>query len=223
MTAISRLNYRKLPYRQKQDLINIFQEKTRHHDTNNTTSPDHTIDLVCLLLPLLVIGLLPLLVTSLLQLLRDTLATGSRLNTLLHSIQMRKLVSILAQTPSHNTTKLLRLDDVLELASNECRSVPGPENIDLGVPVVLATRLLISCTVGLGPAPGVDDRDSFAGSVVGKTACLAEIVARATREVSEGSEYKGRVRRRELTSFHTESSILHLGIWCPRHNHTCHR
>lgn len=192
--TISRLNYHKLPYRQKQDLINIFQEKSRHHDTNNTTSPDHTIDLVCLL-PLLVISLLLLLlvtsllllllVTSLLQLLRDTLATGSRLNTLLHSIQMRKLVSILAQTPSHNTTKLLRLNNVLELASNECRSVPGPENIDIGVPVVLATRLLISCPVGLSPAPGVDDRDSFAGSVVGKTACLAEIVARATREVSE--------------------------------------
>lgn len=147
-----------LPYRQKQNLINISQEKTRHYNTNNTPSPHSTIDLVRLRLSLLVTTLLlALLVITLLRPPLDTLATGSRINTLLHSIQMRKLVGILAQTPSHNTTKVLRLNNVLELASNQRGSIPGPEDIDIGVPVVLATRLLVSCTVGLGPAPGVGD------------------------------------------------------------------
>lgn len=82
---------------------------------------------------------------------------GSLLNPLLHGIQMRKLPSILTQTPGHNTAQLLRLHDVRVLAQNEVGRVPGPEEIRLAVPVVLAAGFLVCLAILLGAAPGVGD------------------------------------------------------------------
>jgi hypothetical protein len=62
-------------------------------------------------------------------------------------------IGILTQAPGHNTTKLLLSDDVLELAGNEVRGIPGPEEVVLLVKVVLTTGLLVGLTVLLGLAP----------------------------------------------------------------------
>lgn len=93
---------------------------------------------------------------------------------------MSKLVRILTQRPSHNTTELLSLDNLLELAIDHSRGIPSPEKVILGIPVVLATELIIGLSVFLGATPGLGNGDSLAGAVVGETACLAEVVAGAT-------------------------------------------
>lgn len=103
-----------------------------------------------------------------------------RLDTLLHSIQVFELIGILAQAPSHDTAELLGFDNVLELAGNQGRGIPCPEDVVLLVEVVLAAGLFICLAILLGLAPRVDDRDTLAGAVVRKTASLAEVVTSAT-------------------------------------------
>lgn len=76
-----------------------------------------------------------------------------RLETLLHSLQVLELVGILAQAPSHDTTKLLLRDNFLELAGNQLGCIPGPEEIIIAVKVVLTTTLLVGLAVLLGFAP----------------------------------------------------------------------
>lgn len=76
-----------------------------------------------------------------------------RLKTLLHSLQVLKLVGILSQAPSHDTTQLLLRDDFLELAGNELGGIPGPEEVVLAVKVVLTTSLLVGLAILLGFAP----------------------------------------------------------------------
>lgn len=76
-----------------------------------------------------------------------------RLKTLLHSLQVLKLVGILSQTPSHDTTELLLRDDFLELAGNKLRGIPGPEEVVLAVKVVLTTSLRVGLAILLGFAP----------------------------------------------------------------------
>ena len=84
---------------------------------------------------------------------RIRLLRRRRLNPLLHRLEMRKLVRILTQTPRHNTTKLLGLDDVLELKRNRLRRVPRPEDVVVSVPVVLPAGLLVQRAVFLRAAP----------------------------------------------------------------------
>lgn len=95
------------------------------------------------------------------------------LHSLLHSMQMLPLQCILSQAPGHDTAQLLGIHDVLELALDERGRVPGPEQVHLLVEVVLASGILVSHAVLLGTTPGVDQRDTLAGAVVGLTAGLA--------------------------------------------------
>lgn len=92
---------------------------------------------------------------------------------------MRELVRVLTQAPRHDTTKLLRRNNIRELARNQRGRVPRPEDVDLLVPVVLAAGLVVRLAVLLGAAPGVCDGDALAGAVVGEAACLAEVVSGA--------------------------------------------
>jgi hypothetical protein len=99
---------------------------------------------------------------------------------------MSKLISVLAQRPRHNTAQILSLHDIRELASDQVRSIPRPEEVSLLVPVVLATLLVIGLSVLGGTAPGVGDGDALASTVVGLTASLAEVVASATYDGLDG-------------------------------------
>jgi len=108
------------------------------------------------------------------------LLSSSRLDTILHSLKMSKLISILTQTPSHDTTNLFSLNNILKLLANQLRSIPSPEEIALFVPVVLTTLLLISLTVLLSTPPRVRNRDTLASAKVRKTARLTEVIPRAT-------------------------------------------
>jgi hypothetical protein len=96
---------------------------------------------------------------------------------------MLKLVGILAQTPSHDTTKVLSVNNITELAGNEVGSIPSPEKVDLAIPVVLATELVIGLSVLLGAAPRVRDGDALASTVVREAASLAEGIVGTTRNM----------------------------------------
>lgn len=76
-----------------------------------------------------------------------------RLETLLHSFQVLKLIGILTQAPSHDTTKLLLRDDFLELAGNQLGGIPCPEEAVLAVEVVLTTALVVGLAILLGLTP----------------------------------------------------------------------
>ena len=108
---------------------------------------------------------------------------------------MAKVPGIFAQTPSHDTAQLLRLNNLRELATDDLGRVPGPEDVDLGVEVVVPAGFLVGLAVLLGAAPRVGDRDAMAGAVVGETACLAEVWTGAAGcvnimcEVREENEY----------------------------------
>lgn len=104
---------------------------------------------------------------------------GSLLDPILHSIKVGELVRILTQTPSHNTTDFLSLHNVGELLGDQLGGVPGPEEVSLLVPVVLAASFLIGLPVLFGAAPGVSDRDALAGAIVREAASLAEVVTGA--------------------------------------------
>lgn len=106
-----------------------------------------------------------------------------RLKSLLHGLEVLKLVGILAQAPSHDSSKLLLGDNILELARNHSGSVPGPEDVGVFVEVVLATTLLVGLAVLLGLAPGVGNRETFTCAVVRQAASLAEVITGATRDV----------------------------------------
>lgn len=108
---------------------------------------------------------------------------SSSLDAILHSLEMSKLVSVLTKTPRHNTTEVLLLDNIVELAGNDLRGIPGPEEVSLSVPVVLATKLVIGLAVFLRTAPRVSDGDALAFTVVRETSGLAEVVARATGSI----------------------------------------
>jgi hypothetical protein len=105
-------------------------------------------------------------------------------NTLLHRLQMLPVESILTQTPGHDTTQLLRRHDILELAIDQRRGIPGPEEIDRAVPVVLTSSLLVRLAVLERAAPGISHGDALALAVVGETTCLAEIVAGAAVQIN---------------------------------------
>lgn len=101
---------------------------------------------------------------------------GLRLDTLLHGIQVGKFIGILAQAPSHDTAKLLLRDNILELAGNQVRGIPSPEDVVLLVEVVLAAVLLVGLTILLSLAPRIDDGNTLAGAVIRKAASLAEVI-----------------------------------------------
>lgn len=78
---------------------------------------------------------------------------GVRLKTLLHSLQVLKIVGILTQAPSHDTTKVLLRNNFRELAGNHRGGIPGPENVVIAVEVVLTTAHLVGLAVLLSFAP----------------------------------------------------------------------
>lgn len=102
------------------------------------------------------------------------------LESLLHGAKVFKLVGILTQAPGHDSSELPLGNNLLELAGNHGGSIPGPEDVGILVKVVLATTLLIGLSVLLGLAPGVGNRDTLAGTVVGQAASLAEVITGAT-------------------------------------------
>jgi hypothetical protein len=103
-----------------------------------------------------------------------------RLETILHGIQVSELVGILTQAPSHDTTEILLRNNFLELAGNQFRGIPGPENVVLLVKVVLAAGLVIGLAIFLSLAPRINDGDALAGTIVRETASLAEVIAGTT-------------------------------------------
>lgn len=76
-----------------------------------------------------------------------------RLESLLHGLEVSKLVGIFTQAPSHDATELLLGNDLLELAGNQRGGIPSPEDVVLLIEVVLATSLLVSLAVLFGLAP----------------------------------------------------------------------
>lgn len=75
------------------------------------------------------------------------------LHTLLHGLNMRKIQRVLSQTPRHNTTDLLLIHDVLELAVDYLGRVPRPEEALFVVKVVLPAGLLIQLPILVSAAP----------------------------------------------------------------------
>lgn len=113
------------------------------------------------------------------------------LNSVLHGFEMFELVGVLTQAPGHDTSELLLSHNLLELACNHFRGVPGPEDVVLLVKVVLAAALVVGLAVLLGLAPRIDDRDSLASTVVGQATCLAEIITGTTRDTLVPMHYEG--------------------------------
>lgn len=74
-------------------------------------------------------------------------------NTSVDGLELRPVKAVLTQAPSHDTSKTSLANDVSELLADKLRGVPSPENVVGAVPVVLATGLFVSDTVGLGSAP----------------------------------------------------------------------
>lgn len=68
---------------------------------------------------------------------------------------MRPIVSIFTQAPGHDTTEAQRLHDIFELPRNQFGSIPSPEELGLGIPIILATSLFIGYAVLLSFAPRV--------------------------------------------------------------------
>ena len=66
---------------------------------------------------------------------------------------MTPISRILTETPRHNTTKFLRGNNILELLGDELGSIPRPEQMRLGIPIILATGFLIRLTLFLGATP----------------------------------------------------------------------
>lgn len=85
---------------------------------------------------------------------------------LLHRLQMLPVQSILSQTPSHDTAQLLSIHDILELAVDDRRGIPSPEEIDCAIPVVLSACLLIRLAVLERTTPGISNGNSLALAIV---------------------------------------------------------
>lgn len=80
------------------------------------------------------------------------------LNTLIHSLNPTPIISILGQTPSHNTTKTLSLNNLLKFPRNQGCGIPSPENLAFSVVVVFAAEF----GVGGGGVGGDGFEEGFA-------------------------------------------------------------
>jgi hypothetical protein len=66
---------------------------------------------------------------------------------------MLPVQAILTQTPGHHPTEIFHIHNILELALNNSRRVPSPEEIGLVIPVVLSTSLLICLAILASATP----------------------------------------------------------------------
>lgn len=89
---------------------------------------------------------------------------------------MRPIVRVFTQAPGHDTTEAQRLHNLFEFPRNQLGGIPGPEELGLGIPIILATSLFIGLAFSLGFAPRVNGRDTAAGAVVRQAPSRAELI-----------------------------------------------